>query len=195
MQHIKYTFTPKATIKREKKTRMDMIKKCSEESCIESCEGECYRFVREILQHNRISIYVYADAVRDLLTRDCRKFRNIVIVGPGNCGKIFMLKTLEHIYHVFCNPTNDKYAWAGADQAEVIVLQDLNWSPEFICWKILLLLLEVELVKLPSPKNQFASDVCINKDIPTFAKNKSKIEYVRKPNTRDERETERMNVR
>ena len=36
MQHIKYAFTPKATIKREKKTRMDMIKKCSEESCIES---------------------------------------------------------------------------------------------------------------------------------------------------------------
>ena len=32
--------TAKSTIKREKKTRMDIIKKCSEEKCIETCAGE-----------------------------------------------------------------------------------------------------------------------------------------------------------
>ena len=51
---------------------------------------------------------------------------------------------------------------------------------------------EGELVKLPSPKNLFASDVRIKKDITVFATSKNKIEYVGKHNTRDERETEMM---
>ena len=50
--------TTKATIACEKKTRMDMIKKCSEESCIKICEGQWYRCACEILQHNRINTYV-----------------------------------------------------------------------------------------------------------------------------------------
>ena len=53
--------------------------------------------------------------------------------------------------------------------------------------KDLLLLLERELVKIPYPKNQFVSDVCINTGIPVFATSKSKIEYVGKHNTRNER--------
>ena len=106
-----------------------------------------------------------------------------------------MLQPLEHIYHAFCNSANDKYAWFGADPAEVIVPQDFRWSPQLICWKDLLLLLEGELVKVPSPKNQFACDVCINKDIPVFATNERKIEYVGKHNISIERETKMIDVR
>ena len=58
-----------------------------------------------------------------------------------------------------------------------------------------LLLLEGENVKLPSPKNQFATDVCINTDIPVFVTSKAKIEFVGKHNTRDDTETEMMDVR
>ena len=47
-------------------------------------------------------------------------------------------------------------------------------------------------VKLPSSENQFATDVCINTDIPIFA---TKIEFVGKHNTRDGRGTEMMDVR
>ena len=47
-------------------------------------------------------------------------------------------------------------------------------------WKDLLLLLEGEIVKLPSPKNHYANDVCINKDIPIFATSKRPIELVGK---------------
>ena len=47
-----------------------------------------------------------------------------MVVGPANCGKTFVLKPLEHIYHAFCNPANDKYTCVHADQAEVILLQD-----------------------------------------------------------------------
>ena len=185
----------KATISREKTTRMEVLEKERSKSCVDGCDMEWYTCAREILQQNRINPYVYADAVRDLLTRGRGKFRNIMITGPANCGKTFMLKPLEIIYKAFCNPANDKYAWVGADQAEVIVLQDFRWSSELICWKDLLLLLEGEIVKLPSPKNQFATDVCINTDIPIFATSKAKIEFVGKHNARDDRETEMMDVR
>lgn len=100
---------PKATIKRKKKTRMDMIRKSFEESCIKGCTGEWYRCTREILQYNIINTYVCSDAVKDL-TRDRGKFRSIMIVGPANFEEKFMLKQLEHIYHVSCNPANDMYA-------------------------------------------------------------------------------------
>ena len=70
-----------------------------------------------------------------------------------------------------------------------------NGVLNLICWKVFLLLLEGELAKFPSPKNNFANDVCINTDIPIFATSKSKIEFVGKHNTSDERETEMMDVR
>ena len=74
----------------------------------------------------------------------------------------------------------NKYGWVGANQTEVVVLQDFRWSPKLICWKDLLLLLEVELLKCPSSKNQFAIDACINTNILIFPTSKSKKEYVGK---------------
>ena len=127
---------------------------------------------------NSINPYVYADAIRDLLIHGCVKFRNVMIMDPVNCGKSFMLKLVEIIHHAFSNPANDKYAWVGADNAEVIVLYNFRWSSKLICWKDLLLLLEDKPVKLPSPKNQFPTDVCIKIGIPIFATSKAKIEFV-----------------
>ena len=49
-----------------------------------------------------------------------------------------------------------------------------------------------EPVKLPSPKNQFATDVCIKTDVPIFATSKAKNGFVGKHNMRDNRETEMM---
>ena len=82
-------------------------------------------------------------------------------IRPANCGKTLMLKPLEYIYHAFCKPANDKYVWVGADQTEVIFLQYFRWSPQLMRCKDLLLLLERELVKLLSLKNQFGSETKI----------------------------------
>ena len=43
----------------------------------------------------------------------------------------------------------------------VIVLQDFRWSSELTFWEDLLFLLEGENVHLPSPKNQFVTEVWI----------------------------------
>ena len=58
-----------------------------------------------------------------------------MIVAAANCGTKFLLKLLEIIFQAFTNPANGKYAWVGADQAEMVVLQDFNRSSELICWK------------------------------------------------------------
>ena len=114
---------------------------------------EWYICSRDILQKNSINPYTSADAIRHLLIHGRGRFRNVMISGPANCGKTFMLKPLEIIYNAFSNPVNDKYALVGAEKAEMVILQDFRWSSELICWKDLLLLPEGEPVKLPSPKN------------------------------------------
>ena len=50
-------------------------------------------------------------------------------------------------------------------------------------------------VKLPSPKNQFDTDVCINTDNAIFAISEANIEFAGKHSTHDDRETEMMDVR
>ena len=57
------------------------------------------------------------------------------------------------------------------------------------------MLLEGQKVHLPSPKNHYASDICIEHDIPIFATGKSRITYVGRYQTTDEMETEMMSVR
>ena len=113
----------KATLEREKTSRMQVLEKARLSSCVDGCDMEWYICSHDILQKNSINPYAYADAIRDLLIHGRGKFRNTMITGPGNCGKTFMLKPLEIIYHAFSNPANDKYAWVGADNAVVIILQ------------------------------------------------------------------------
>jgi len=179
---------------RQNKPRMDLIRETVEKGiCPDQCQWlEC---ARQVLSQNDINIYVYAAALRELLTKGRGKHRNLLIIGPANSGKTFLLKPLELIFNCFVNPANDKYAWVGAEKSELILMQDFRWTPELISWKDMLLLLEGESVHLPAPRNQYKYDVCIDSDIPVFATSKNRIEYVGKFNSRDDRETEMMEVR
>ena len=168
----------KITLKREKTSRMQTLEKVRLSSCVDRCNMEWYICSRDILQKNSKNPYVYDDAIRDLLIHRRGKFRNFMITGPENCGKTFTLKPLEIIYHAFSNPVNDKYAWVGADNAEIIILQDFKLSSELICWKDLLLLLEGEPVKLPSTINQFATDVCLKTEYQFLLPAKQKLNFL-----------------
>ena len=187
--------TANEKLEREKKSRMDILREKLADDCSPGCNKLWLKCSLEVLRKNKVHPFVYAAAMRDLLTKGRGKFRNLMIIGPANCGKTFMFKPIASIYNSFSKPANDKYAWVGADSAEVIVLQDFRWSREMIPWNDLLLLLEGETVKLPAPKNQFSSDVVIEKDTPIFATSKSRVTYVGKFNSSDERETEMMSIR
>ena len=86
------------------------------------------------------------------------------------------------MFNAFVNPATGRYAWVGLDECEVAYLNDFRWSQEIIAWKDFLLLLEGQTVHFPRPKNQYATDMCINRTntIPFFGTSKGPIEYTGK---------------
>ena len=56
------------------------------------------------------------------------------------------------IFNTFSNPATGSFAWIGAEQAEVIFLNDFRWDPKLIAWADLLHALEGDVVHLPAPK-------------------------------------------
>jgi len=180
------------------KSRWDLIRQInSSGACVEGCGGKWFRNARQVLVNNKVNMYYFACAMRHAIKKGRQKNQNILIVGPTNCGKSFLLNPLEIIYRAFVNPATGKYAWIGLDQCEVAYLNDFRWSAEIIAWSDFLLLLEGQTVHLPRPKNQFSSDMCIERSntIPFFATSKTDIEFIGKFNTRDERETDMMSSR
>ena len=60
-------------------------------------------------------------------------------------GQLIMVKT-------------STFAWVAAEQAELLFLNDIGWSPQVIHLNDLLLLLESEPVHLQTPKTHYAQD-------------------------------------
>ena len=148
----------------------------------------------ELLNKNEIQTKAFAAALRTLFSKGRGKFRNILLVGPTNCGKTFLLQPLCHIFKTFYNPARDKFAWVGSEEAEIILINDLRWNPELIQWDDFLRLLEGQKVHLPAPKNYFAKYVSISNDTPILATGSSTSIHVGKCNISGDRETEMMKV-
>ena len=124
-----------AALARKATTRMEVVRKCATEDCVKSCNGEWLVCAEQVLSQNKIHSVVYVSAIRDLLVKGRGKNRNIMIVGPANCAKTFLFKQLQTMFKAFSNPSNDKYAWIGAEDAEVIFLNDFRWISEMVAWK------------------------------------------------------------
>ena len=104
------------------------------------------------------------------------------------------MNLLTLLFFAFSNPATTTFAWMGAEQAEVIFLNDFRWSSQLISWHDLLLLLEGQLVHLPVPKTHYNSDISLTRDIPIFCTAKEELSYV-SGGILDTRETEMMRVR
>ena len=183
-----------ATVERSAKTRIQIVEEISENTCIDNCNGIWLQSAMELLLKNKINKYVFANALRQALIKGRCKHTNVMLVGPTNCGKSFLLNPLEVIFRTFMNPATGRYAWVGLDECEVAFLNDFRWSSECINWSDFLLLLEGQTVHLPRPKNQFCTDLEIHREntIPFFATSKSPIIFEGKYNQTDQRETDMM---
>ena len=62
---------------------------------------------------------MFAAAIRELLEKGRGKYRNVMIVGPADCGKTFILNPLNELFQTFTNPATTSYAWVGSENAEV----------------------------------------------------------------------------
>ena len=156
---------------------MDVVRDHANGECIPGCDAQWIKCAEEVLKQNKIHPILFGSAIRELLVKGRGKYRNIMIVGPSNCGKTSFLSPLREIFHTFSNPAKDKYAWVGAEKADIIFLNDFRWSEELISWNVFLKLLEGDLCHLPAPKNHYATDLCIDTDTPIVATGKEEIQY------------------
>ena len=117
-------------MQRKSTSRMEMI----DDAAQGTCANDCIWLVSplEVLQFNSLNPHTFAGYLKELLTKGRGKWRNLMIIGPTNCAKTFMLKPLNIIFRCFENPSNDKYAWVDADKADCILMQDFRYSKETI---------------------------------------------------------------
>ena len=165
----------KNKIKRSSESRISRIIRFSQGDCVEKCQGKWYDSVKQLLRNNNINAYVFAAALRDLLTKRRGKGRNIIIYGPTNSGKTTILNPITAIFDAFTNPSSSKYAFVGAEKVEVIFMSDLRWSPDMISWQEFLNLLESQNVHLAAPKSHFAEDTYACSDVTILATSISPI--------------------
>ena len=110
------------------------------------------------------------------------KNRNLIITGPSNCEKTFILDPLNTIFDTFTNPYSCKYAFVPVEKKELTLLNDLRWTPEMIPWSDFLNLLEGQTVHLAAPKTHFAQDIILSGDMPIFAMSIEMVQFVGKNN-------------
>jgi hypothetical protein len=99
---------------------------------VEGCNGKWLLAAEQLLESNSITHKSFCDAIYIALEKGRGKYQNIYIHGPTNCGKTFILSPLKTIYKAFCNPPTGMFAWMGADEVEIIYLNDVRWSPTVI---------------------------------------------------------------
>ena len=177
-------------IERSKLTRLELLEKSLEDPCVDQCNGRWLQCANQILRWNDVSREPFSQAVKHLLEKGRGKFPKILIKGPANTGKTFLINPLNFVYRSFSNPATSTFAWVGAEKAEVIFLNDFRWNPQIIQWHDLLLMLEGQPVHL-APQSYFSKDIEFTRDTPIFCTTKHDLVYV-KGGVIDERETEMM---
>ena len=104
-------------LERSKKTRVELLHEANESDCLENCNGQWLQCTVEVIENNQVPVHVFVDTVLILLTKGRSKYRNMMIVGPANCGKTFIFNPLTSIFQTFCNPASGSFAWVGVDMA------------------------------------------------------------------------------
>jgi len=107
--------------------------------------------------------------VYEALSKERGKFCNTYVHGSSNCGKSFILSPLKVIFDTFSNPATGSFTWIGAEQAEVIFLNNFRWDPKLIAWADLSQALEGDGVHLPAPKTFCQRDLEFTADTTFFA--------------------------
>ena len=131
------------------------------------CE-EWFEAAQQVLANQEITPKVICGAVYEALSKGRGKFHNVHVHGTSNCGKSFIISPLKVIFNTFSNPAMGSFTWIGAEQAELIFLNDFRWDPKLIAWADLLQALEGD-VHLPAPKTFCQRDLELTADTPFFA--------------------------
>lgn len=158
-------------ILRANTTRMEKIHAALQKPCIPACgiQQTWLQFAREVLLNNNINELEFADSIRQLLTNGREKGKNLLLTGPRDCAKTFLLHPLIKIFRSFTNPSSGSYAFVGILNKEIAFLNDLRYNTLMLPWMDFLNMLEGMEVHIPTPKSHYAEDIELTGDIPFFA--------------------------
>lgn len=165
---------------RRGKSLMDLLRECLEvEHSVDplskrQCQGEWLPSALEVLALNSITREHFSQRVLKALENGRGKGFNLMICGPSNCAKSFLLMPLELIYRVFFQPASGSFNWLHAPKAEVIFLNDIRYEEkgdqEVMPWRQFLNLLEGCTVNIRRPGNQYDGDFAwTDSSAPVFA--------------------------
>ncbi|XP_028517448.1 uncharacterized protein LOC114575912, partial [Exaiptasia diaphana] len=99
-----------AKLQRQNLTCLQMLEQSLEAECASGCGSEWLSMAEAVLSNNGITCTSFATAVKELLVKGRGKYRNLMITGPANCGKTFLLNPLNIIYNTFTNPATSTFA-------------------------------------------------------------------------------------
>ena len=84
--------------------RIEIIRENIQAECVENCYGVWLRIAEQVLRNKQLHPVVFAEALRNLITKGWGKHRNVMVIGPANCGKTCLFCPMEKLFKVFCNP-------------------------------------------------------------------------------------------
>ena len=93
-------------MKRSYKGYAEILTDCLENGYVQNSNNIWYFCALQTLQQNDISVEEFRSAVKELLHLGRGKLQNILIIGPANCGKTFLLKPISLVYRSFVNPAH-----------------------------------------------------------------------------------------
>ena len=164
-------------VARSNVTHIEIIRESIQAGCVENCNGVWLRMAEQALRNNKLHPFVFAEALKTLIIKGRGKHRNVMVTGPTNCGKTFLICPIDKLFKAFCNPPEDKYAWVEVVDVEVIFLKNFRWCKEMISWKEMLLLLEGPPVHFPASKNNYSESVCLVSDTFVVATSSSHVGF------------------
>ena len=182
------------TLARLQKTRTELLMDSYTSQCVADCNEQWLECALDVIKRNELGLSTFCNAVYNALEAGRGKYRNVYICGPANTGKTFLLSPLKMIYRSFVNPATGTFAWVGAEQAEVVILNDFRWHPSIIAWSDFLQLLEGDIVHLPAPKSFSSKDIEFSKDTPFFATSDAPLVLI-KGGSIDQANSEMMSCR
>ena len=97
-------------LERCKSSRIDILYREMGKQCVDGCGRRWLHMAEDILQRDNIQKLEFAEAVRNLPKNGRGKYRNILLKGPANCGKTFLLNPLNIVFRTFTNPVTTTFA-------------------------------------------------------------------------------------
>ena len=130
------------------KSCIEILRKAYNSTCAEECKGQWIHST--LLAKNEIPLDSFSAAIYDTgkISKYIHLWTSERLISP-----------LKKLHNAFSNPATGTFAWVGAENAEIVLLNDFWWLPSINAWDDQLQLLEGDIVHLPGPKNFLMKDI------------------------------------